>query len=514
MMKYMFLKTGLLAGASMISASTISINTNEPAKKNLKQGQKPNIVFIYADDLGYGSLGCYGATKVKTPNIDRMASQGRLFTDAHSSSAICTPSRYSLLTGEYAWRVDNWKPIFCHDPLLIDTTKTTVASLLKQQGYSTACIGKWHLGFGVNTPDWNGELKPGPLELGFDYYYGIPVVSSHPPFVFVENHRVVGLDPADPLVLNQNSNADVKGGKSACALYKPEELGPVLTRKALEWVRKHHDKPFFLYYATPLIHLPITPNPRFKGTSGCGLYGDYIQEFDWIVGQVLSMLDELKLSDNTLVIVTSDNGGVIKDEGETLNAWNAGLRLNGNLLGFKFGAWEGGHRVPFIAHWPGHIPKGSISGQLIGQVDMLATLAALIGQPLPGKDGVDSYNVLPALIGNSNKPIRDHLLSAPGNPQNLAIREGRWLYIDAQGSGGAQNGLKEIAITHKVNSDITPDGKIKPGAPPNQLYDLENDVAETTNVVLHYPEVAQKLKAQLDKKRSSDRTAPKNNKLR
>ncbi len=485
---------------------------------SMPSSSKPNIIIILADDLGYGSLGCYGATKVKTPNLDKLATEGRRFTDAHSTSSVCTPSRYSLLTGQYAWRINNWEPVFCHAPLLIDPAKTTtIASLLKRQGYATACIGKWHLGFGKGTPDWNGELNPGPLEVGFDYYYGIPEASSHPPFVYVENHRVVGLDPADPLVFKSGSITYCEGGKAA--QYTPTELGPKLTDKAISWLRQQHpDKPFFLYYATPLVHLPITPAPKYLGTSECGPYGDYIQEFDAEVGQLLATLDQLKLTDKTLVIFTSDNGAMMKarsqyegsagPQADGLAAWQAGLRADGNLLGFKFDAWEGGHREPFIARWPGHIPAGSTSNQLIGLVDLLGTISAVVGESLAAHEGVDSFNMLPALIGNPDKPIRDHLLSAAPTPATLALRQGQWLYINAQGSGGGKESLEVIALTHEVNSDITPDGKIKPDAPKTQLYDLAADEAETTNVVLQHPEVAQELKIRLEQIIKSKRTAP------
>ena len=314
-----------------------------------KTGARPNIILILADDLGYGDVGCYGATKIKTPNIDRLAREGRVFTDAHACSAVCSPSRYGLLTGEYPFRIGCYGPLMCQSGLIVAPSRLTLASLLKQHGYATACIGKWHLGFGVKQPDWNGELKPGPLELGFDYYFGLPVVSSHPPFVYVENHRVVGLDPNDPIVFGGQAETDpfpekfnkgISRGKAAHALYHDEEVAATWAKKSTDWLRQNKDRPFFLYLATTAIHHPFTPAPRFKGTSEAGPYGDYVQELDWTIGEVLNTLDELQLRDNTLVIVTSDNGGMLNGGGKT--AWQAGHRLNGDLLGFKFGAWEGG----------------------------------------------------------------------------------------------------------------------------------------------------------------------------
>jgi len=465
-------------------------------------------------------VGCYGATKIKTPNIDRLARAGRRFLDAHSASAVCTPSRYALLTGEYAFRRDVWGPVFCRSPLLIDPAKTTLAGVLKGSGYATACIGKWHLGFGEKAPDWNGDLKPGPLELGFDYYFGIPVVSSHSPYVYVENHRVVGLDPADPLVYGgvpptrpypeKITGANpMSGAKAAHTLYQDEEMGLTLAGKAVDWIKKNKDRRFFLYFATPQIHHPFTPNPRFQGTSACGIYGDYVQELDWMVGQVLDTLEALKLTDNTLVIFTSDNGGMLNDGGK--QAWKAGHRLNGRLLGFKFGAWEGGHRIPWIARWPGHIEAGSTSSQLMCNVDLLATMAALVGRPLGPDDGPDSFNLLPALLGHPDRPLRDHLVMAPFQKRNLAIRAGRWVYIGARGDGGFggdRGGPGALAFTGEVNSDVTPDGTFREDAPREQLYDLEADLSQAVNVVRRHPEVAQELKTLLERIEKAGRSRP------
>ncbi len=476
---------------------------------------KPNIVLIFADDLGYGDLGCYGATKVKTPHIDRLASQGRRFTDAHSASAVCTPSRYALLSGEYPFRREVWGPAMNQSALLIDPDKTTLADLLKGQGYATACIGKWHLGFGSKPkPDWNAELKPGPLELGFDYYFGLPVVSSHPPFVLIENHRVLGLDPADPLVYGGEPpttpypekmlRPGISGGKAAHALYKDDQLGTQFAAKAVSFIREHRDGPFFLYLATPHIHHPFTPDKRFIGTSQCGRYGDFIHELDWMVGQVLATLDELKLAERTLVIVTSDNGGMVNLTGQ--KAVRAGHRLNGELLGFKFDAWEGGHRVPFIARWPGHIEGGSTSDQLICHVDMPATLAAAAGRQIKSGECPDSLNVLPALTGTPKEPIRRRAVLAPARKTHLAVRDGRWVYIGARGGGGfagkvgqhALGGPPALEFAGEVNSDVE-NGRFKKDAPNEQLYDLQADVRQTTNVVRSHPEIARRMKELLAK---------------
>jgi arylsulfatase A len=480
----------------------------------------PNIVLINSDDLGYGDVGCYGATKVRTPNIDRLAREGRRCTDAHSASAVCTPSRYALLTGEYPFRVNSWAPVFARGGLIVDPAKLTIARLLQRQGYATTCIGKWHLGFGQKTPDWNGDLNPGPLELGFDTYFGLPTVSSHSPYVLVENHRVLGLDPADPLVFGGTpptqpfpekvvAQDPISGGKAAHALYRDEELGTQFTERAVSWIRAHRAQPFFLYFAPANIHHPFTPHPRFRGTSDCGLYGDFIHELDWMVGELMKTLEELKLADNTLVIFTSDNGGMLNQGGQA--AWKAGHQLNGRNLGFKFGAWEGGHRVPFIARWPGKIPPASVSDQLISNVDLLATFAAVTGQKLRAADAPDSFDVLPALVGNPSQPIRDHLVLAPLVPRNITMRAGKWVYISAQGDGGfagIRGGPRSVAFSGRSNSDITPEGEIKPGAPAAQLYDLTADPAQAKNVVREFPEVEARLKALLRQCQTAPRTAP------
>ena len=269
----------VLAGVTVASATT-----------------KPNIVLIFADDLGYGDLSCYGAEKVQTPHIDQLAAEGRKYTDGHSAAAVCTPSRYAMMTGEYPFRIGNSRPVFASSPLIIDTKKVTLSSVLQDAGYATSCIGKWHLGFGEKKPDWNGELKPGPLELGFDYYYGVPVVNSHPPFVYVENHQVVGLVPEDPIEYGKKANTkeypekmhlgSMGGGDAAHALYIDDQVGTHLTKKATEWIVENKEQPFFLKLSTTNIHHPFTPHPQFVGTSQCGLYGDYIHELDWMVGEL------------------------------------------------------------------------------------------------------------------------------------------------------------------------------------------------------------------------------------
>lgn len=491
----------------LLTAFLAGCTSNDEA--NQQEGL-PNVIIMHVDDLGYGDVGTYGATKVQTPNIDRLAEEGRKFTDAHSASAVCSPSRYALITGEYPSRQDFWHPVFMRDTLQVNPEMMTVGRLMKNAGYSTAAIGKWHLGFGDEYPvDWNKELKPGPLELGFDYYFGVPVLNSHPPFVYVENHKVVGLEDNDPLVygkvaktreFDEKFNLDaIGGGEAAHEFYKDREVGSTLTNKAVEWIKENRDESFFLYLAPPQIHHPFTPAPRFIASSDAGRYGDFIHELDWMIGEVLNTLDEEELTDNTLIIFTSDNGGMFNRGGQT--AWEAGHKLNGDLLGMKFGAWEGGHRVPFIVRWPGVIPEDSESDELLSNVDILATLAALTDQRLDKEKITDSFNMMPAFTGTPGKPIRDHLIISPSQKSHLSVRKGKWMYIPAQnegGFGGTEIGQHTFAgaaahkLTGQVNSDVK-DGKIKEDAPPAQLYNLEEDISQKTNVYNNYPEVVDEL---------------------
>jgi len=487
-------------------------------------GPLPNIVLIFADDLGYGDVGCYGATKVQTPNIDKLAAEGRRFTDAHSASAVCTPSRYGLMTGEYPMRAGLWGPCHPNSKLLIDTDKMTIASLLKQKGYDTSCFGKWHLGFGEKNADYAKSLRPGPLELGFDYYFGVPVVNSAPPYVYVENDTVVGMTADDPIVyvgkndkknttaitpLEREHGARVSnwfgGAEAAHKLYNDFTVGTTLAERATRWIGERGENPFFMYFATTQIHHPFTPAPRFQGTSQSGLYGDFIHELDWIVGEVVKALEAKGVEDNTLIIFTSDNGGMFNHGGQ--HAFEEGHRQNGDLLGFKFGVWEGGHRIPFIAKWPGKIEAGSTSGQLISNLDMLATFAAITGQNV---ELADSVNVLPALVTDTKTPVRDQLVLLPRYDTHVSLRKGKWMYIPKQGAGGftrdpgqhAAGGSVPAAYVGNVNSDFDAEGKYLQDAPTAQLYDMEADMNQTTNLYNQYPEVVEQMAAELQAYRS------------
>ena len=498
----------ILAGLTMAQTSGANhFNSGKDA------GERPNVIIIYADDLGYGDLGCYGATKVRAPNIDKLASQGRLFTDMHVASAVCTPSRYALLTGEYPFRIGSFGPVFDEQDLLIDVNKLTIADVMKKSGYATAAIGKWHLGFGEGKPDWNGQLKPGPLELGFDYYFGIPTVSSHPPFVYVENHAVKGSDPNDPIVYGKRAETKIfdekmdinkmGGAKAAHAMYDDEKVGMTLVQKATAWIKANKHHPFFLYYPTTNIHHPFTPHPRFRGTSDCGRYGDFIHELDWIVGKIMNTLEKEKLTDNTLLIFTSDNGGMLNRGGQ--DAVASGHRLNGDLLGFKFDSWEGGQRVPMIVRWPGKIKAGTRSDQLISNVDILHSLASLVGYELQDNEAPDSYDMMPVLTGTTNRELRDNLVMAAFKKSNLALRKGNWVFIGGQGGGGFSSkepgshtfgGPPALKFAGRENSDIK-DGKIKADAPPEQLYNLKKDLYQSRNVILRYPDLTNRMRKML-----------------
>lgn len=503
----------MLKRSILLLLSVLFVQCSQP--ESVSTENHPNILLINVDDLGYGDLGAYGAIRVKTPNIDRLAEEGLRFTDFHSASAVCSPSRYALITGTYPAREDLFGAVFLRAPLQVDTAKVTIAKVLKQAGYATAILGKWHLGFGEERPvDWNAPLKPGPLELGFDYYFGVPVLNSHPPFVYVENHHVVDYDPDDPFVYGEHSETrwfpekfglkDIGGARAAHFRFDDRKVGATMVDKAVEYIREPREQPFFLYLATTHIHHPFTPDPRFIGTSEAGRYGDFIHELDWMIGEILNTLDQEGLTENTLVLLTSDNGGMFNQGGQ--DAYTAGHRMNGQLFGFKFDAWEGGHRVPFMARWPGKVPAGEVTDVLTSNVDLLATLADLVDKENAAEEARDSYSFLPVLLGDSNHPGRDHLVIAANSRLHLSIRKGPWMYIPAQGGGGfwsdqvgahAFGGPAAISYAGQENSDIV-DGKIRENAPPAQLYNLEEDPTQDKNVFMEYPEKVAEMERLLD----------------
>jgi len=470
-------------------------------------GKKPNIVFIMADDMGYGDLSCYGATKINTPNMDAIAAQGIRFTDAHSPSAVCTPTRYGVLTGRYCWRTRLKRGVLNgYSPALIDTNRMTVASLLKQHGYATACIGKWHLGLGSRKrTDFDKPLTPGPNDLGFDYFFGIPASLDMTPYCYIENDRPV----ARPTEKIEAGKASEDGWWRAGAIapgFKHVEVLPKLTEKAVEYIDAHAkktpDKPFFMYFPMPAPHCPIAPADFVKGKSQAGGYGDFVMEVDWTVGRVMETLEKNKLAENTLIIVTSDNGSpartkVKRDPYTIIEVF--GHYPNGSLRGIKADIWDGGHRTPFVARWPARIPKGATSDELVCLTDLLATCAAIVGADLPDNAAEDSFNILPALLGQRlEKPIREaivhHSLSGM-----FSIRQGKWKLALGLGSGG-------FTKPSKINA--------KPGEPKGQLYNLENDPKEAKNLWAERPDIVEGLTKLLDKYKTQGHSRPMNPKNR
>ena len=474
------------------------------------QPARPNLLLMVADDLGYNDLGCYGAARIKTPHIDRLSAEGVRFADAHSTCAVCNPSRYAILSGTYllhAKRKNDYS-LYFHDG------QVTLASLLKAAGFRTAALGKWHNGFGRNgDPDYNRELKPGPLEMGFDTFFGTPRTHNEPPLVFVDGHAIVGYDPADPIRIDKSKGAHgvMSGGSKAQAARPDERIDLIVAEKAAAFLaQQSRDKPFFLYLAWAAPHTPVNPAPEFRGSSGAGLYGDFIQQLDHCVGLVLNALEKQGLAQNTLVLFTSDNGAVL-----TRDALDAGHRANGSLLGQKTDAWEGGHRVPLIARWPGHIPAATLRKALFTQVDLMATCAEAVGVALPAGASPDGISDWPAFLDPVNAPAKRTEAVFQGTGGHV-LREGDWVYCPKQGScgmtvqapPGPQWGLP-YAKLGLVNSDVDAQGRVKLGAPAAQLYHLKDDPGQALNVIGRHPAVAQRLAARLDALVPPKRPTPK-----
>jgi arylsulfatase A-like enzyme len=462
--------------------------------------ENPNVLVIFADDVGWGDAGCYGATKVKTPNIDRLAREGQRFANGHASASVCTPTRYSLLTGQYSWRRDgsglNKGVSNGESPLLIPTTMATAPGLLKQAGYQTALIGKWHLGFGERQPDYNKELKPGPLEVGFHEFFGIPATNDRVPTVFVRDHRVAGLDPSDPISINYNKDQAksqgmsafiagrnrigwMKGGKAAW--WKDTEITDTLTDESVHFIERNKEKKFFLLYAPHNVHAPAITHQRFEGKSGLGNRADMLLELDAAIGKILETLDRLDLAKNTLIIYSSDNGAYVNDED--------GHKPTGPFRGKKSQLWEGGHRVPFIVRWPARIQPGEPQ-ELVSTIDIPATIAAAAGISLPEDSLPDSYNLLPAMLGEKDAPRRDDLVLMSGTG-DLAIRDTKFKYIPDLSNANGWYGGKAKAPR-------------KPG-----LYDLSKNPGETENIYQKQPAAAKRLAARLEEIRANPVTRPK-----
>jgi len=487
----------IFVASLLISVFLVSCSNSRSGSQEFSQSSKPNIVILYLDDLGYGDVGAYGASEIQTPNIDRLANEGVLFTDAHSSSSTCTPSRYALLTGVYPWRNKDAKILPGTAPLIIDTAQITVPKMLKQQGYTTAIVGKWHLGLGAGQVDWNKRVTPGPNEVGFDYSYILAATQDRVPTVYLENGVVVGLDPNDPIEVSYEHNFEgeptaidhpelltmnwhyghnnsivngiprigfMKGGKKA--RWSDVDMADNFLGKAKEFVVQHKDKPFFLYYALQQPHVPRTPNPRFVGKTTMGPRGDVIVETDWCIGEFMKTLEKEGLLENTMVILSSDNGPVLDD-----GYYDDAVEKQGNhdpmggLRGGKYSLFEAGTRVPFISFWKGKI-KPKKSDALICQLDLLASLAKLTGGNI---NGTDSEELLDALMGKSIIGRESLVLEATSR---TAMRSGNWLMIPPYDGP---------AVALDVNIEL---GNSKEF----QLYHLGDDIRQQNNQANDNPE--------------------------
>ncbi len=513
------------------------------SSKNSEKEQKPNILIIYADDVGIGDLGCYGAELIRTPNIDAVAENGIRFTNAYATSAMCTPSRFSLLTGKYAFRLSGSGILSAEDPMCIEPASFTLPEMLHQNGYRTGIVGKWHLGLGDKFAgiDWNSEIKPGPLETGFDESFLLPVTNDRVPTVYIDGHRVHNLDTADPLYIKypkeahhefqekrfgkfgqgqsdalvgnlptglshpellrygadiQHSGTIVNGisrighmtgGKAAW--WDDETMTDVFARKAEAFITQEDGKPFFLFLSMHQNHVPRIPDPRFVGTSGAGLRGDHVHELDWIVGEMLRVLKENDLWDNTIIIFSSDNGPVFFDgyyDG-TLEDHN-GHDPGAGLKGGKYIAYEGGTRMPTLIQWPSRVEKGKVSNALLSQVDFLASFADLVGGKLPEDQFFDSRNVLPALLGESENG-NEYIVQQSSD--GLGLRVGKWKYIEANERSAWAYNRHNKGDENKMHL-IAPEDT-------EYLFDLQTDPLEEHNLAGENPEKLREMAELLEK---------------
>ena len=468
-----------------------------------KKSQKPNVIFIYADDLGYGDLSAYGATKISTPNIDRLAKEGLKFTNAHATSATCTPSRYALMTGNYPWRKQGTGVLPGNASLIIPTDNITLPLVFQNAGYKTGAVGKWHLGLGSPGKDinWNKPLKVGPNEVGFDYAYFFPATSDRVPTVFIENHDIAGYEKEDPIEVNYLEKIGVEPtGKENPELLKlqaspdhghnntivngigrigwmsggkrtrwaDEEIAHVFLNKAEQFIEENQKNPFFLYFSLNDIHVPRMPSTEFKGKSKMGLRGDVILQMDWTVGEILKKLEALGLEENTMIIFSSDNGPVL-DDGYADKAveLSEGHKPAGVLRGGKYSAFEGGSRVPWLVRWTGTIKPATVSNALICQIDLLSSFAQFFQQKIEDTEATDSFAVMDALTGKS-KIGRESLIKQGGA---LSYTKGNWKYIEPN----ANPPFNKLTGTELGNN------------PKPQLYDLSKDPGEKNNLASQYP---------------------------
>jgi len=462
-----------------------------------EESRLPNIVIVYFDDLGYGDLGAYGSTAITTPNVDRLASEGLRFTSGYATSATCSPSRYALLTGVYPWRNEKARILAGTAPLIIDTEQLTLPKMLKEKGYHTGIVGKWHLGLGDGFVDWNKRISPGPNEVGFDYAYILAATQDRVPTVYIENGYVVGLDPEDPIQVDYKKNFEgeptgkenpellklhwhhghnnsivngiprigyMKGGEKA--KWVDENMADTFLIKAQNYIMEHKDEPFFLYYALQQPHVPRTPHSRFVGKTGLGARGDVIVEADWCIGQFIATLENEGLLENTLIVLSSDNGPVLNDgyydESDTRNGDHTPA---GPLRGGKYSLYEAGTRVPLITYWKGKIGPG-VSDAMISQVDLLSSLAQLSGSE---QRGMDSKSMLDVFLGKSTEGREELILEATSR---TALRKGSWVMIPPYDGS---------AVAERVQIELGNSSEY-------QLYNLESDLGEQENLATSHPE--------------------------
>jgi arylsulfatase A len=486
---------------------------------SLHAASGPNIVFILCDDLGYGDVRClHPEGKIATPNMDRMATGGMTFTDAHSSSAVCSPTRYGVLTGRYNWRSRLQSGVLGGlSPRLIEPGRTTVASMLKAKGYQTACIGKWHLGMDwvkregkevsalniespeqVNNVDYTQAITNGPNSVGFNFYYGISASLDMVPYAFIENDRVTAPPTEEqsyPMTLGREDGKMTRKGPGAPGFTAVGVL-PALARKSVEYIGERTvdakgGKPFFLYLPLNAPHTPIAPSPEWQGKSGLSPYADFVMETDWAVGEVLHALDAQGLAENTIVFLASDNGCSPSANFPELAA--QGHNPSAQFRGHKADIFDGGHRVPFLVRWPGKIKAGTKSDQVVCLVDFLATCAEIVGEKLPDNDGEDSVSLLPVLLGRADRPLHEAVVHHSING-SFSIRQANWKLELCSGSGGWSAPRPNTPEARKL--------------PPVQLYDLSRDEAEKTNVQAEHPEVVERLTRLLEKYVADGRSTP------
>ncbi len=522
------------AGQWLRSVLGVALSLNECLAAQPASPAKPNIVIILTDDLGYGDLSCYGATRIHTPNVDRLAAEGLRFTQAYAPASTCTPSRYGLLTGDYAWRQKARKTTILDGdaPLAIPPGSLTLPEMLRHAGYITGIVGKWHLGLGDGRApvDFNRDIRPGPLEVGFDFSYIIPATVDRVPCVWIRNHNVVGLDPADPITVSYLKNisddptglqhpellkqpADrqhsgtivdgisrigyMKGGHAA--RWRDEELAQTVVAQSTAFMEEHRDQPFFLYIGMFEPHVPRTAEKPFAGTSQCGLRGDVIEQIDWETRMIMETLDRLKLTDNTLVLFTSDNGPIFFDGYYDHSKQDAnGHKPAGGLRGWKYLVYEGGTRVPFIVHWPGKVRVG-VCDKLLCLTDVMATVAALTGQELPRGAAVDSLNQLPVILERSRQAPRTVEIEQ-GISGSMAIRQFNWKYIPsnageaASGMGSGANPKDPRFASAVIREPL--------------LFNLTADPGETENLAARHPEKLAQMSALLQAIKSNGRSRP------